>query len=102
MIDSIYYLDVGLTFSAPICNCRTKHVIQTDLFNRGVCKYVHVVFISARAFAMCLCILVQMPKGNICSESKKGGKSVETTPGLQLNHLFNNEGSCLSHTPNTA
>ena len=34
----------------------------------------------------------------MCSGFKRGGVSVETTPGLQLNHLFNNGGSCLSHT----
>ena len=32
--------------------------------------------------------------------SRKG--EVRDNSGLQLNHLFNNEGSCLSHTHNTA
>ena len=41
----------------------------------------------------------QAPK---CSGSRRGGETAENDSWLQLNHVCNNRGSCLSHTTDTA
>ena len=61
-----------------------EEIMKHVLIHHAHCQY-KVIYSSVRANLY------------MCSGFRRGGETAENDSWLQLNHLFNNRGSCLSH-----
>ena len=69
-------------------------VIMKPLLNVNICIGLNK---SMAFLKVSFCVWVYM-----CSGFRRGGETAENNSWIQLNNLFNNRGSCLSHTTDTA
>ena len=95
---AVYVDDLSSSLIKSSHECRINDVVINHLF------YVDDLCLMApspAALQVFINICSQFSEDN-CSGSRRGGGTAENDSWSQLNHLFNNIGSCLSHTTDTA